>query len=363
MNALFLTFTYFGQNTGVGKKINNQIEAIRNNGFQNVFYSHLDEYNHWKIDSLDLGPLKSISNISSRIRHLKSLVEFIKDNHVEFVYFRFNGSSDPSLVLLFKKIRKSGVKIVMEIPTYPYDGEVKRHDRFYYMDKITRCWLARQVDYIITFSNRKKIFGKETITISNGIDFKSVKIIDEKPHRDFNIIGVANLSDWHGFDRIIHGLKNYNKSFHREKVNFHIISGKDNEYVKSLKTLVIDLDLNEYVFFHGEVVGEKLDELFNQSDLAIGSLGRHRNGIISLKTLKNVEYAARGIPFVYSENNSDFDNKKYVLKVKADDSPIDIAQLIEFRKSCQIAPEKIRASISSLSWDTQMKKILSIVEK
>ena len=60
MNALFLTFTNFGKNTGVGKKISKQIDAIKKNGFNHVFYSHLDDKNHIVIDDLDLGPLKSI---------------------------------------------------------------------------------------------------------------------------------------------------------------------------------------------------------------------------------------------------------------------------------------------------------------
>ncbi|MEG2480028.1 MAG: hypothetical protein RSA50_07120, partial [Mucinivorans sp.] len=43
------------------------------------------------------------------------------------------------------------------------------------------------------------------------------------------------------------------------------------------------------------------DDLFEQADIAIGSLARHRSGITTIKTLKNREYAARGIPFIYSE--------------------------------------------------------------
>ncbi len=38
--------------------------------------------------------------------------------------------------------------------------------------------------------------------------------------------------------------------------------------------------------------------------MGIASLGRHRNGITRIKTLKNREYAARGIPFVYSERTA-----------------------------------------------------------
>mgnify|MGYP000644641746 CR=1 FL=1 len=41
--------------------------------------------------------------------------------------------------------------------------------------------------------------------------------------------------------------------------------------------------------------------MFEQADFAIGSLGRHRSGITHIKTLKNREYAARGLAFTYSE--------------------------------------------------------------
>ena len=93
--------------------------------------------------------------------------------------------------------------------------------------------------------------------------------------------------------------------------------------------------------------------------MAIGSLARNRSGIIHIKTLKNREYAARGLSFIYSEIDSDFENKPYILKAKADESPIDIYQIIEFYKRQKLSPEQIRNSILSLSWKSQMNKVLS----
>ncbi len=37
--------------------------------------------------------------------------------------------------------------------------------------------------------------------------------------------------------------------------------------------------------------------------------------IFKIKTLKNREYAARGIPFIYSEIDDDFENMPYIIKV------------------------------------------------
>jgi hypothetical protein len=97
--------------------------------------------------------------------------------------------------------------------------------------------------------------------------------------------------------------------------------------------------------------------------MGIGSLGRHRVGIQQIKTLKNREYAARGIPFIYSETDSDFDDKPYVLKAPANDLPIDIPKIIDFYKKLSMSPIEIRNSILDLSWNHQMKHVINEIYK
>ena len=121
--------------------------------------------------------------------------------------------------------------------------------------------------------------------------------------------------------------------------------------------------MEEYVILHGKMHGEDLDHLFNSCDFGIGSLGRHRVGIDKIKTLKNREYAARGIPFVYSETDTDFDQKPYVFKVPADETPIDINHIIQFYKGLSMTPIEIRESIRNLSWKNQMEIVLKEVFK
>ena len=104
--------------------------------------------------------------------------------------------------------------------------------------------------------------------------------------------------------------------------------------------------------------GKDLDACFEEADFAIGSLGRHRCGITHIKTLKNREYAARGIAFTYSETDEDFDSMPYVWKVPADESPIHIQDLIEFQRSITLTPEEIRESVRPLSWKAQMQKVI-----
>ena len=103
--------------------------------------------------------------------------------------------------------------------------------------------------------------------------------------------------------------------------------------------------------------------MFNQCQFAIGSLGRHRNGITVIKTLKNREYATRGIPFIYSEQDSDFDDKPYILKAPADESPIDIQKIIDFVDRFTMQPMEIRESVKHLTWKIQMQKVVKAILK
>ena len=104
--------------------------------------------------------------------------------------------------------------------------------------------------------------------------------------------------------------------------------------------------------------GEELNRVFNQCCFAVGSLARHRSGIKIIKTLKNREYATRGIPFIYSETDSDFDDKPYIIKASPDESPINIQEILDFIDHNKFAPQEIRKTVENLSWKIQMKRVV-----
>ena len=118
------------------------------------------------------------------------------------------------------------------------------------------------------------------------------------------------------------------------------------------------LNLSQYITFTGGKDGKELNELFKDKHMAIGCLGCHRKGINEVKSLKNVEYAMRGLPFLYSENNNDFDDKEYVLKVPADETPINIEDICKFILELDFTPYNLRDSVMHLTWNKQMYKII-----
>jgi hypothetical protein len=129
-------------------------------------------------------------------------------------------------------------------------------------------------------------------------------------------------------------------------------------FAPGIQTLIDQYQLQDKVILHGQMFGQPLDDLFNQCIFAIGSLGRHRNGITVIKTLKNREYATRGIPFIYSEQDSDFDHRPYVLKAPADESPISIPSIIDFINRQQLTPAEIRKTVEHLTWKKQMQIVI-----
>lgn len=374
MNIFFLIFHGFSESSGVSKKILSQIKGMRELGHHVdvCTYSVTCEGNRVRMinDRIIQNYGKSRWAAIRKKVDFHTIEEYVSNNPIDFIYVRSFHNAHPFTIHLFDSFRKKGVKIVMEIPTYPYDQEYKGFSfatRFgIQIDKLFRRKLAQKINAIVTFSNHDEIFGKRTIRIANGVDFESIPLQNKSGHSDhvIHLTGVAEVHYWHGYDRLIAGLGEYYQTAPEKEVYFHIIGGigpsemYDSVHAPGFHELIEKYGIAKYIIFHGSKYGDELDDFFNDTDVAIGSLGRHRCGITHIKTLKNREYAARGIPFIYSETDSDFENMPYILKVPADESPVDIPTLLDFYRKVDIQPAMIRNSIRQLSWKEQMKIVI-----
>lgn len=373
MKILFLVYHGFSDESGISKKIHYQVKGLRQNGHEvHLCYYDFDSRGHrcrYVDDNViaDYG-LGAMAALRSRTQ-LDCIYYYCIDNGIEMVYARSFMNASPVLVRLFGKLNKQDIKCVTEIPTYPYDQEFKGYPLKYkiplYIDKMFRRALSAKMEAIVTFSNKESIFGKRTICISNGIDLDSIPLHNPKKQQDIHLIAVAEIHYWHGFDRLVAGLGEYYKSNpNGRKVYFHVVGWEDDRGTTSNGYLTVEqmarkYGIEKYVINHGKLFGDKLDEVFNQCVFAIGSLGRHRSGITEIKTLKNREYAARGISFIYSENDSDFDDKPYIIKAPADESPINVGEIINYIDSHDFNPAEIRKTVEHLSWKYQMEKVIT----
>ena len=390
MKILFLIYHGFSEHSGISKKIHYQVKGLRENGHDvRLCYYAQSPNGHWcrfvDDDIIQDYGKGALAGLRQRISY-DCIYDYCIREKIEFVYARCFQNANPWLISFFKKLKKSGIHSVTEIPTYPYDDEFKNFDwkaRWgLKIDQLFRHTLYQQMDALVTFSDAERIFGQRTIRISNGVDFDSIPLhqpplyFGRAGREALHLIGVAEVHDWHGFDRVMTGIGEYyrqnqtalatphslRENSNKPDVFFHVVGGVHPNRMNNVFAPIINkYGIQDNVIFHGQLFGDELTKVFNQCQFAIGSLGRHRSGITVIKTLKNREYATRGIPFIYSEQDSDFDHQPYVIKAPADESPIDIEQIIEFMIHFTMKPDNIRHTVDHLSWQLQMKRVIDAV--
>ena len=381
MRILFIVYHGFSEYSGITKKIRYQVKGLRENGHDvRLCYYDFAENGH-RCRYIDEQVIKDYGTGSWAAFRQRldygCIFDYCVREGIEFVYARCFQNANPWLIHFFKKLKKAGIHAVTEIPTFPYDSEFKYVNRSqrigFRIDQLFRHRLYQYMDALVTFSDATEIFGQRTIRISNGVDFDSIPLHhchNLIANGQLHLIGVAEVHIWHGYDRLIAGLGEYYKNGGKRDVVFHIVGGvhpneryRANEYHPGLQAIIDKYGIADRVIFHSTLFGKELDDVFNQCQFAIGSLARHRSGITIIKTLKNREYATRGIPFIYSEQDSDFDHQPYIIKAPADESPIDIQQIIDFIDDYSLKPEDIRKTVGHLAWKIQMQTVVDEVFK
>lgn len=358
---------------GVMKKIIGQVNVFEKY-FENCYYTALDNEG---LNIYEGNTIKEriyydnffIQKINTRKSFYKGLIAFIIKNSIKLIYIRHK-LKDPFFMNFIRKLKQNGVIVFIEVPTYPYKKEVKSKVPLF-VDMMYSKYLYKYVENIITFSKHKKIFGIDTININNGVELNSIKVINKEKELNYlNVIGVANISFWHGYDRLIKGLKSYYNGNSKTKsviVNFNIIgNGPELPY---LKELVMNYSLGNYVHFKGYKSGVELNNEFCKADLGVVSLGIHRLGLDSVSTLKSKEYWARGLPFIksYADHQADELISEYIMNVPPDETEININNLVNFHerlKNIGDIQNKMRNSAERfITWDYQMKPVINEIKR
>lgn len=174
------------QLSGVNKKVENQIKMLNHyfdcqgviisKGKTNVVSSLL-----WRM------PLGSFG------RKYEQTFDIVRCRP-DFFYIRFV-PVDRRFLKFIKSLRERfpATKILLEIPTYPYKGELLANLSmlpFYFKDLYYRDRLKNYVDRVVTLTEDKYIFGIPTIRIMNGIAVDDIKMIGDQ-----NCIGGGDKSN------------------------------------------------------------------------------------------------------------------------------------------------------------------------
>jgi glycosyltransferase involved in cell wall biosynthesis len=324
--------------------------------------------------------LFNMNSIFEKANYYRKLVDVFQETNTDnfsrykIAYIRVI-FYDKHLLNLLMILKKQAFQAVLEIPTStfvkeyintPSKGWYKLLNFLLYHKKIYQL-----ADLIVSIGEMPPILKgleQKILVMGNGIDLLGVtKITTPRFEKELHLIGVANVTYWHGYDRVIIGLWEYYRKTAERRVYFHIVG--DGAELPKLKKLTKKLKLEEYVVFDGPKHGDELDRMFDSSHVAVASLGMHRSNLKTGSTLKVREYCARGIPFVVGYEDVDFPKDfPFSLRIPSDESPIDIQKVISFYKELKKThsdyPLLMRKYAEEhLSWEVKMKPLVERIKK
>ncbi len=366
-------YVFFGTGSvGVRKKINMQLYELKKISDIELIEVPYFERTLWR-------KIKSFMPFCSCGFNYHVLYEQIKNP--DYLYIRrTTADKDFYQFLMFIKKKYPACKIVVEIYTYPYDKDdynrnISHHIRmlpYYQRDCHYRVKLKNVVDRFVTYSDDDKIFEVDTIKSSNGVSVNDILCHNVKNRKDniLSLVAVAGMQVHHGYERLIKGLGKYYKSNPSKIVIFHLVG--EGPEIPKYKRLTLQLGLSEYIRFHGKKIGKELDDIYDESDIAIGSLGLYKYDIYCNSTLKVGEYLAKGLPIVSGAYISMIEDKMvpFILTLPNDSSDVDINSIISFYKSIynNTSPVEVATQIRRFAYEhfdmpIVMKPIIDYLEK
>lgn len=268
----------------------------------------------------------------------------------DFLYIR-QVYHDASFVRWLRALKRANpkVKIIYEIPTWPYLAETKPSLStlpFALKERRNAPRAAKYCDRVVTFYGQDTIWDVPCIRLLNGFDFDQVTLPHREPGDTIHILSVAANAFWHGYDRFLEGMGRYYAEGGTENIHYHLVGDILPEY----EALVKKYDLSGHVTLHGRLYGESLAELYRKCTLGLDVLGGHRKDYPVSSSLKSREYGAWGLPLVTSSPVDFMDRDcPWQHLVPYDDSPVDIPDLLRYyhetyaRKDADAVAAAIRA--------------------
>lgn len=331
----------YGPDSGVERKVRSQHRALQ---------SYLD------CELMVLPPMTYTGSRAEQvIRRLPLTAAWRKWKYegefddADYIYIR-QVYHDDAFVRYLRAIRKRNpkIKIIYEIPTYPYDGETHwslSRASFDIKERTARLHAAKYMDRIVTFYGQKEIWGVPCLDLINGYDFSAVTVPRREKKDTIDILSVSLTAFWHGYDRFIEGLHNYYANGGTENFVYHLVGKILPEHAEMVKRY----GLEEHVVLYGFLSGDDLKQMYQKCLLGIDVLGGHRKDFPVSSTLKSREYGAYGMPLITS-SPVDYlpQDYAYQLVVPYDDSPVDMQKVAAFYHtvyddhSCDEVAAKIR---------------------
>lgn len=334
MKKIFMCVNYpsFNPAIGISKKIRSQIDTFQTIGYDVTYSAYLEDgvaiFENGEIvlkeEYLSFFP----KNINNKIKffYLMSICfRYLKGKKFDLGFIRWS-AIDSSFLRVIKRMKENCGTVIMDchgyFPNYDPPSVVGK----YIKKKTIRhsAELNGLVDLILTETKQTTIFGIQAMPMDTGIDVDKYT-----PHKyigneqEIHMISVSNEQEYHGYDRIIRGIAVSNNA----NVFLHLVGRMSEKTSK----LISELNLENKIFLHGYQTGTALDEIYSKCNIGVGPLAPHRIGGKEGTGIKTKEYFALGLPYFYAGQELLVpDEYPYVYKVPANDSLINVDEIIEF---------------------------------
>jgi glycosyltransferase involved in cell wall biosynthesis len=257
----------------------------------------------------------------SRLAGVQKLADAIDTATETHIILRSAGWANLLLLPALSRARRRGVQIAIDVPSpnrvavqeiWRSRQSLWRRTRTVALCYLSGPWALWPATRIVQYAPESWWFrignAARSVEIGNGIDVAAIaprSVAPEWPAPILNVIAVASVAKWHGYDRLLGAVKAFSERADRS-FDVHVTIVGDGPALPPLRDLAAALDLGSRVTFAGTVTGPALRDLYSRSHLAVSSLGLHRIGLARASVLKAREYCAIGIPFIASGDDPDF---------------------------------------------------------
>lgn len=323
MKVAFLTRFDLSQESGVLKKIVNQIKQWKNNGFDVVLFAQTHSPEIWSgLNDIEVQyvlskPINSNSKLGSlkhRFQSMSDLMSKLDDWSPDVVFYRFT-TYYPSISKMMNK--------------YPFVLEINTDDiqeyklKFGFLKNLYhrtfRKVMLKKAKGMITVTrdliDKFDEFKCPKIAVANSIDLLNFDELpapnNERPR--FVFIGTPNRA-WHGVRKILDFAEL------RPEYDFDLIGPQSNDF---------NQPLTSNVYAHGYLQVEEYLPIMKQADVAVGSLAFHMIPLEEACPLKVREYLAYGIPTILPYTDTDFIDNQHPLVLQISNSENNLKESAE----------------------------------
>lgn len=395
MKILYV-FTSAGIKAGsVQNKVLEQIKALRHSGAdcKGLFFTTDDatsiDNNLYEFIKVPRIPKTWFRSTRQKMAYHKALYQYFKINHPDndFIYCRYPGAGKYIArwtrlnKIFFEHVTAEGPEIRLYAKENPFKWNLSSllsHIEFRFFP-LFQEWLygktiRKNAEFGISNSeniadyengiagcNYARLIGGDAVNAS----LFQVRSVREKSGvlRMVFLKGAVTHADFNGLDRLFEGMAAYNGPY-----QLHLnLFGRN---LENEKRLIQQLGIQDMVECSDFIDKKAIDEVMNSVDLGVGALGVHRKGLKSTTTIKAREYFARGLPFFYGHQDPDLSGNakllKFCLEYPANDTPIDMNELIEWYTSIKdlidLPASMHQYAVDHLDYQIKMKRLMEYLK-